>query len=246
MREFARSVLFPGCDEAFPRDLERRRARTRLAHVKTADGLELTGALCEASAPGAPLAVSFHGNGESAAQNLWMADVLNDAAIDVFLVEYRGYGGMPGRPSEEGFYADAEAALAWLRAEGFARERTVLVGRSIGTGVATEMAKRGYGAKLVLVSPFSSVDALAVKMMGPLVGKLVWDHFDNATKIAALDMPVVVIHGTEDDLIPYAMGEQLAKSAKRGRLVPIERGTHNELPGLPRLLVETISAREPG
>ena len=247
LRDLARSVLFPGCDEAFPTEaaLARAGVDARLVRVRTADGLTLMGAFFrppEAAPADAPVAVYFHGNGESAAQNLWLAPVLARAGAGLFLAEFRGYGGNPGAPSEEGFYADAEAALTWLAEEGVSAERVILVGRSIGSGVATEMAHRKKGRALVLVSAFTCITDLARRMVGPLASQLVWDRFDNLAKLPSIDVPVVAIHGTADELIPYEMGVALARVAPRAKLVPIDGGTHNELPGLPRILAREIAA----
>ena len=242
--DLARQILFPGCPERFPgpAELARIAPGARIVSVRTSDGLDLACAHVPCGAPRAPVAVYLHGNGESAAQNLWLPPVLAREGVDTFLAEYRGYGGNDGSPSEEGLYRDAEAALAWLASEGFAPERVVLVGRSIGTGVAAEMAHRGKGRALVLVSPFTTIVDLARRMVGPLANALVSDRFDTIAKVPALEVPVVVIHGTDDELIPYSMGAALAKAARRGSLVPIEDGTHNELPGLPGLLAREIAA----
>jgi len=104
----------------------------------------------------------FHGNGEDLADSVPMISLLRSFGVGVLAVEYPGYGIAGGRPSEEGAYAAAESALSWLRTE---REvdasRVVLLGQSLGSGVACEMAKRGLGARVVLISPFTSVAAMA-------------------------------------------------------------------------------------
>lgn len=252
LRELARSILFPGCPEPFPaeRDLASEVPGARLARLRTADGVSITGALCPSGTANAPVVIQFHGNGESAAQNLWLAPVLAREGFDVFLAEYRGYGGNEGAPSEEGFYADAEAAIAWLAAEGYGKDRVVIAGRSIGTGVAVEMAHRGRGSALVLVSPFTRIVDLARRMVGPLATQFVWDKFETLAKMPDLTLPVAVIHGTEDELIPYEMGVAIAKAARNATLVPVKGGTHNDLPGLPRILARECSAilsrRAPG
>lgn len=241
LRDLARSVLFPGCPEPFP-PAARLPAGVRLVQTRASDGVAVTGALCTSDVPNAPVAVYFHGNGESAAQNLWLAPVLNREGIDVFLAEYRGYGGNAGSPSEEGLYADAEGALAWLAAQGYGPERVVVIGRSIGTGVAVEMAHRGRGRGLIVVSPFTRIVDLAQLMVGSLGTQFVWDKFESIAKMPTLRVPVVVLHGTEDELIPYEMGVAIAKAAPDAKLVPIDGGSHNELPGLPSLLARECAA----
>lgn len=241
LRDLARSVLFPGCPEPFP-PASRLPTGVRRVETRASDGATVTGALCSSGVANAPVAIYFHGNGESAAQNLWLAPVLNREGVDVFLAEYRGYGGNAGSPSEEGFYADAEGALAWLASQGYGPERVIVIGRSIGTGVAVEMAHRGRGRALIAVSPFTRIVDLAQRMVGPLASQFVWDKFESIAKMPALRVPVVVIHGTEDELIPYEMGVAIAKAAPDAKLVPIDGGSHNELPGLPRLLARECAA----
>lgn len=241
LRDLARSVLFPGCPEPFP-PAARLPDGVQRVETRSADGIAVTGALCESGVSGAPVAIYFHGNGESAAQNLWLAPVLNRAGIDVFLAEYRGYGGNAGSPSEEGLYADAEGALRWLAARGYGPGRVLVTGRSIGTGVAVEMAHRGRGRALVVVSPFTRVVDLARRLVGPMASQFVWDKFDSIAKMPEIRVPTVVIHGTDDELIPYEMGVALAKAAPDAKLVPIDGGTHNELPGLPRILASECAA----
>src|SRR5207302_6071753 len=100
------------------------------------DGQTLIGAWCRSGSPGAPAILFFHGNGESAAQNVPFGLELAALGYDVFLAEYRGYGGLPGSPTEAGIYLDAAAALAAMNVPD---DRLILAGRSLGTGVAVEL-----------------------------------------------------------------------------------------------------------
>src|SRR6266478_10044910 len=94
----------------------------------------------------------FHGNGEDLADSIPMISLLRSLGMGVLAVEYPGYGVAGGSPSERGAYAAAESALLWLRSDRqIGPERVVLLGQSLGTGVASEMAKRGLGARLVLI-----------------------------------------------------------------------------------------------
>ena len=104
---------------------------------------------------GARTVVHFHNNRETVEATADFARALRRRGLGVLLVEYRGYGASRGEePSEEGLYRDAEAALAMLAARGIGPERVILSGTSLGTGVAAEMAHRGRGARLVLVTPY--------------------------------------------------------------------------------------------
>jgi fermentation-respiration switch protein FrsA (DUF1100 family) len=236
LRSFARVLAYPGSRLAFP---ESPPPRTRILSFTTADGLGLRAAWIFSGVPGAKVAVFFHGNAESAAQNMPLALALAGGGVDAVLAEYRGYGGQPGRPDEAGLYADGAALLRVLAADGVTPDRLVLVGRSLGTGVAVELALRAPPALLILVSPYTSLPDLGRSLVGPLAPLVVPDRFDNLGKIGQLACPVVILHGTRDEVVPFRMGEALARTGRRIRLVPLEGRTHNDIPDLAaRLLAE--------
>lgn len=230
LRLGSRHVYFPGCAVALP---DPRVAPTTSAvaivDYPTRDGLTLRGAWVHARPPGRLTALYFHGNAESAATCLPLAYDLARAGVDTFLAEYRGYGGLAGSPSEEGCAQDAAAALEVLRAGGVADDRLVIVGHSIGSGVAVELASHGCGRELVLVSPFSSLMDVAWRRVGPLAPLLVRDPFDSLGRIGSVKVPIVVFHGTDDGVIPFALGERLATAA-HARFVPVPGRGHNDMP----------------
>src|SRR5262245_29126461 len=133
IHRFARSMIYPGSPVPFPRaeDLARRLPGARLIDYRSSDGIALRGALVPAADPVAPVAVYFHGNAESAAQNLPFAADLARHGIGVFLAEFRGFGGLKGTPTEDGLYADGEAAVEAVLAAGVPPERLLLIGRSL-------------------------------------------------------------------------------------------------------------------
>ena len=120
------------------------------------------------------------------------------------LVEYRGYGGNPGSPGEAGLYRDGEAAMRWLAAEGIAARDVIVVGNSIGSGPATEMALRHDVAALMLVSGFSSLPDVVGEAMSFVPRWLVRDRFDNVAKLARVKAPVFLMHGADDTLVKPA------------------------------------------
>lgn len=176
--------------------------------------------------------VHFHGNGEELSQLTPLAWSFRRAGLGFFAVEYPGYGlAKDYQPSEEALYADSEAAL-WHLHNGLGVPTTdvVLQGQSLGSGVAVEMAKRGHGARLVLISPFTSIPDMAGATLPLLPTRwLVKDHFDNHAKAPSLTLPVLVIHGTDDEVIPFAMGEKLSKSFPTATLYSVKGGHHNDL-----------------
>lgn len=174
--------------------------------LTAADGLRLA-ALYRPAAPGRPTLVFFHGNGDSLRGSL--IATAGFVGHGLLLPEYRGYGGNPGSPDEAGLYADGEAALAWLAARGVGPARTVLIGNSLGSGVATELAARHRVAGLVIVSGFTSLPAAAAGAFGLPIGALVRDRFDNAAKLPRVTAPVLVLHGDADRVIAVAHGRAL-------------------------------------
>jgi pimeloyl-ACP methyl ester carboxylesterase len=174
------------------------------------------------------LLVHFHGNGVIAEDRIALARQFVGVGIDVMLVEYRGYGASAGagKPSEAGLYADAEAALAAAPAHA----RVVIWGWSLGSGVATEMAARGHGDALVLEAPFTALrDVPALVFPRALVDAFVPDRYDNVAKAPQVKQPVLVLHGTDDRLVPFVMGEHLAKVFPNAELVPIARAGHGDV-----------------
>jgi pimeloyl-ACP methyl ester carboxylesterase len=189
-------------------------------------------ALYREPSPGAPVVVHFHGNGETLGDQRHLIQTLALGGLGVFAVEYPGYGlSHAETPSEESLYAAAEAALSYLQRErGIPRERIVLQGQSLGTGVAVEMAARGHGNKLVLLSPFTTMAEAAQRVL-PIVptALLLRDRYANLAKVKAIRIPSLVVHGTQDGLIPFSMGQRVSEALPRSRLVEVEGAGHNDL-----------------
>ncbi len=242
LKALSRSLMFPGCPVRFPPAADLARYGVRLLDTRTADGLALAAAWTPPRAATDPCVVYFHGNAESAAQNLDLIQLNAAHGWGVMLVEYRGYGGLPGSPTESGLYADAEAALAALAAAGVPSDRVVLVGRSLGTGVAVEMARRGRGRTLVLISAYTSMVEMGRSVAGFLAPMAIADRFDNAAKVGTLRLPALVIHGERDEVVPFAMGVEIARRLPGARFVAVPNAGHNDLPRPALLLSDDLPA----
>jgi hypothetical protein len=182
--------------------------------------------------PGSPTVVYFHGNGEQLGDTTYLAERLRRRGLGFYAIEYPGYGLARGtEPSEAGIYAAAQAALEHLHGPlGVPAEQVVLVGQSLGSGVAAEMAARGHGGKLVLISPYTSIPAVAAGSFPFLpVRLLVRDHFDTASKAAGLKLPVMLIHGTLDEVIPVRMSHELAQRLPSASVHLVEGAHHNDI-----------------
>ncbi len=222
-----RKILYPA-----PRDGEAAPPRgARLLKVRTADGMEVP-ALYFPAPKGGPTVVHFHGNGETLRSETPFGEELWTRGVGVLLVEYRGYGAAPGDPSEEAFYSDAEAALAALGEAGVSKEDVVLSGISLGTGVAAEMATRGHGRRLILIAPYTSIPEVAESFVPILpMSLIVRDRFATLEKAGRIKLKTLVIHGDQDEVIPYRMGQAVAGAIVGAKLVTVSGGHHNDLFG---------------
>ena len=200
--------------------------------VETEDGLELRLAYRPARA-GQQVVVFFHGNGDSWTGAVLATRTLADAGYGIVLPEYRGYAGNPGSPSETGLYADGRAALEFLRRRGIGPGETILIGNSIGGGVATQLASERGATALILISPFTSLPDLASEKFPWLpVRLLLKDRFDNAAKFPNVDAPILILHGRRDALTPASHGEALAALNRRAAFIGFPQAGH-ELAYLP-------------
>jgi hypothetical protein len=173
-----------------------------------------------------PSGVRVHTQSPSAAQRLH-----DRVGVSVMVFDYRGYGRSEGQPSEAGVLADARAARAWLaHRAGIAENRIVLLGRSLGGGVAVDLAAADGARALVLESTFTSMPDVAQTMFPLLpVHSLMQTKFDSATKIGKYHGPLLQSHGTADRLIPYSIGRRLFDAANEPKqFVPIPDGDHND------------------
>lgn len=210
----------------------------RVASYEAADGQALHGYLVGAPADVAPdrVLIAFHGNAETAGLSVpWALRVARETGWAVFLPEYRGYAGLPGVPTYEGSQQDARAAHAWVRDTlGVPGDRIALAGFSLGTAVATELAAEVQPPVLLLQAPFTSARDMA-RIAGTWPVGLAWGaiarvHFDTRSRVAALDVPVWVVHGDRDRVIPVRMGRAVHAAARRpGGYVEIPGAGHDDL-----------------
>lgn len=215
----------------------------QIVHTDTADGLRLA-ALYRPAQPGRHTVIFFHGNGDSLAGAAQAMRGLVANGNGVLLVEYRGYGGNPGAPGEAGFYRDGEAAMRWLANRGISARDVILIGNSIGSGPATEMASRHPVAALVLISGFSSLaDVARAHVRWLPVGWLVRDRYANAAKIGAAKGDVLVLHGDRDHLVPVANARRLHAARPQSTLTIVPGAGHELAYGDPAqdLIVDWVN-----
>lgn len=185
---------------------------------------------------GRPTVLYFQGNAGTVADRDFKARVLADAGIGIWLTGYRGFAGNPGRPTEAGLYADAQAALSALGDRGITPADIVVYGESLGTGVAVhlaaDLARAGMPVRAVILeAPFTSMGDAAQSHYPYVPAKyLVRDRYDSLSKIGGIGAPLLLMHGDDDRVVPEAQGRRLFEKAaepKRGHW--IAGGGHSNL-----------------
>jgi fermentation-respiration switch protein FrsA (DUF1100 family) len=152
--------------------------------------------------------------------------------VSVFVFDYRGYGRSAGKPNEPGVYQDARAAYHWLTTDqGIAPNDIVFFGESLGTAVVLQLALEVQPRALILESPFTSAVDVGQQAFPWLpVRWIMRNRFASIEKIGQYHGPLLIIHGTHDTVIPFAMGQTLfARANEPKRFYAVTGADHNEV-----------------
>ena len=224
-------MYFPS--QVFPQPAAIGVADMDVVSITTDDGLVLKALYKAPATPSMPVVVLFHGNGGSISIRGSRARDFIDHGYGYLLAEYRGYGGNPGALSEQGLYKDTRAYLKWLTGtQGIAQDRIVLYGESLGTGIATQMALEFANVRaLVLEAPYTTMQAVAQHHMWWLPAYwLIKDRYNNVDKIGQVRVPLLVLHGQQDKVVPYKQGTAVFQNAKtRKRMESFSEANHINL-----------------
>jgi len=200
-------------------------------YFKTSDSVRLNGWFfpADASSPRKDLALLlFHGNAGNISHRFGIYSTLLEIGLNVFAVDYRGYGRSEGTPDEAGTYLDAEAAYDWLRAKGFAPSTVVALGHSLGGGIASELSLRREVGGLILLSTFCSVPEIGKDLYPFLpVRWLASIAYDTLSKLPRIKVPVMVMHSPADEVVPFKHGERNFAAANEPKLFWELSGGHN-------------------
>jgi len=225
-----RLIFFP---DLFSEDVDPARAGVPVGDVffTTSDGVRLHGWF--SSAEGATHTILyFHGNAGNLAGRIDNIGFLRRLPANVFAVDYRGYGKSQGRPSEPGVYRDAEAAYDYLVKErGVRPDRIVVLGQSLGSAVAVDLAAKRPVAVVILEAGFPSARRVAEEAIWiPGLGYLLRSKFDSARKLKSIRVPVLVAHCRQDPVIPFKLGEELFAAANEPKqFIAYTSGCHEPL-----------------
>ena len=198
--------------------------------LRTEDGVRLHGWFLPVKRSRLTVLVC-HGNAGNVSHRLDRALLMQSRlGVDTLLFDYRGYGDSEGSPDEEGTYRDARAAYRWLIERGLGPARLVLFGESLGSAVALQLAVEVEARALVLESPFASIPemARAVYPFLPL-WPFVRTRYDNVAKVGRLRMPLLVLHGDRDEVVPFAQGRRVFDAAPEPKtFFAIPGASHND------------------
>jgi fermentation-respiration switch protein FrsA (DUF1100 family) len=177
-----------------------------------------------------PVIIYFHGNGGALKYRVERFRKLISDGIGLVALEYRGYGGLAGSPSEQGLIADAEAAYAYTAAR-YPVAQIVLWGESLGTGVAVALAAEKPVGRVILEAPFTSAVAVGARHYWYLpVRLLMKDQFRSDERIGKVTAPLLILHGLHDQTVPYVLGEHLFELANQPKhIVRFLDGGHEDL-----------------
>ena len=204
--------------------------------IRTEDGETIVG-WWKPPEPGRALILYFHGNGGSLLNRRDRVRLLTRDGRGLLLVSYRGYSGSTGSPSEEGLRQDARAALGWLKS--YDPKRIVLYGESLGTGVAVRLATEAPVGGVILDSPYTSTADVARSAFWYIpISLLMRDQYRSIDRIGHLNVPLLIMHGEEDSVIPIALSRALFAAAN-------EPKRFVALPGVDHVAVLEAGGLEP-
>ncbi len=178
-----------------------------------------------------PVILFCHGNAGNMSHRLDNIRLLLEYKLDVFIFDYRGYGKSAGEPSEAGLYLDAQAAYDFMvNKKHISPERIIIFGRSLGAAVAIDLSLKRKAKAVIIESGFTSTKEMAKTMpLFAIFAPLLPANFNNLEKITRITIPKLIIHGKEDEIIPFSMGQQLFQASQQPKyFFPIKGAGHND------------------
>lgn len=176
-----------------------------------------------------PMTIFLHGNAGNLEDRTDKLQQLIKMGYGFIIPTWRGFGKSEGKPTMNGLMLDAEAAVEFVRSKGYKLDQTIIIGESLGTGVATEMATRYHFKGLFLITPYTSIAARAAEIYPIILSEdLVKDNFNVIDKVVYIGQPLLIIHGADDEVIPYSHSEAIfAKAKEPKKLVLYPHVGHN-------------------
>ena len=178
--------------------------------IQTTDNISLLGWFHKKDLKKFKTIVYFHGNAGSLENRIHKLNHFKNMDVNFLIIAWRGFSGNLGKPSEDALYEDGKSAINWLKNQGLSDNDLIIYGESLGTGIATEISQNKKYAGLILETPFTSMVA-AAKSFYPYipVSLILKDKYKNDEKIKNINIPVLVMHGEKDQIVPFSMGKKM-------------------------------------
>lgn len=195
-------------------------------YLKTEDGLLLNGWLIKKS-EATTTVIFFHGNAGNISHRLDKISVFYQLGLNIFIIDYRGYGKSQGRPSEQGLYKDGRAAYDYIKSRKDLGDKIIAYGESLGSAAAIDLCLSRKPNGLIIDSAFTSAKEMA-KTIYPFVPSfLIFSRFDSISKVKEIKIPKLFIHSINDEIVPFSLGEKLFNLASPPKELLKIIGGHN-------------------
>ena len=198
-------------------------------YFTTEDGIRLNGWLTRGNRD--IVLLWFHGNAGNISHRLDNLALLHrKLGVGVFIFDYRGYGNSEGKPSEEGTYLDAQAALNYLHSRrDLNPDHIIFFGRSLGSAVAVDLASKQNCPGLILESPFTSIKDMVKRLIPFMPGAIIRIKYDSIPRIKRVTAPLLILHGNQDEVVPFTLGKRLYEEANEPKEFYVINGAgHND------------------
>ena len=184
--------------------------------IKTSDNINLLAWFHKKDLKKFKTIVYFHGNAGKLENRIHKLNHFKDIKVNFLIIAWRGFSGNEGKPSEEGLYEDGNSSIRWLKNLGLTEKDIIIYGESLGTGIATEIAQNKNFAGLILETPFTSMIDAAKNFYPYIpVDLILKDKYKNNVKIKNINVPLLVMHGEEDQIVPFWMGKKIYEIANK-------------------------------
>ena len=184
--------------------------------IKTQDGITLLAWYHNKDIHDYKTILFLHGNAGTLENRIHKINHFKDINVNFLLIAWRGFSGNEGKPTDQGLYKDARSALKWLKNKGIKEENIIIYGESLGTGIATEISQNKNFAGVILESPFTSmIDTGKDKYPFLPVKFLLKDKYESDKKIQNIIIPILIMHGKVDKIVPFDMGKKMYELANK-------------------------------
>ena len=184
--------------------------------IKTRDNIELISWYHNKDSANYKTVLFLHGNAGSLENRIHKINHFKNMNVNFLIVAWRGFSGNKGMPTEKGLYEDARSAVNWLNLKGVNEKNIIIYGESLGTGVAIEIAQNKNFAGIILESPFTSmINAGKDKYPFLPVKILLKDKYESEKKIKNIKIPILIMHGKVDNIVPFEMGKKMYDLANK-------------------------------